>query len=408
MDLWNGRILVVDLEKNETEEKDLEEEFIKENVGGACATQAMLEEGDFIIGTGLFTATLFPASCAGILTAQIDNRTLHSHFTWFSGAELKLSGFDFLILRGRSESPVYLWLRDELCDVNPADDLWGKDTWQTTSWLRNELGDPRIQVLCIGPAGEKMISYAQISNCYWGSEDTHGFARILGEKKVKAIAMRGMGELTVADPDGFIGKLKEIFALVKARKGYDEIVASLGKDLQIRNMVHRYDSCFSCPIACRTFVKYREPPTKMELSEEKEPGVLISDLGGLLSLLKNLTPGEAVQALQLCYKYGVDPAVGCNVKDKSEVESLAEEEKKLEKKHWDVEWDHGRFSHHIPPVGEREDWKRKVALSYILGVCPIFMLTTHIELSRIVELINLGTGWEISEEDVGRVINKMV
>ena len=81
-----------------------------------------------------------------------------------------------------------------VAEFKEAESIWGKDTWQATDWIRKEHASPNIQCLVIGPAGEKLTNLAQISLNYWGSGDRLGFGKVMGEKNVKAVAFRGLGE----------------------------------------------------------------------------------------------------------------------------------------------------------------------------------------------------------------------
>src|SRR3990167_3451381 len=104
--LYSGRILIVDLDSKETEERPLDERFIEENLGGALVAQALYEEFEsqepLVLSTGLFTATLFPAGALGIMTAKspITGKLAHAPFVLMGGMEIKLTGFDFIVIKG--------------------------------------------------------------------------------------------------------------------------------------------------------------------------------------------------------------------------------------------------------------------------------------------------------------------
>ena len=120
------------------------------------------------------------------------------------GTRLKQAGYDVLIIRGQSEQPVYIWIDDDKVEIRPASHIWGKNTGETTAILRKELDespDNRISVLTIGPAGENMVRYAHVLNDSHHSAARCGAGAVLGVKKVKALAVRGTGLISVARPE---------------------------------------------------------------------------------------------------------------------------------------------------------------------------------------------------------------
>ena len=148
--------------------------------------------------------------------------------------ELKFSGFDYIVIKGASAKPVYLWLHDGILDIQPADEIWGQDTLAATDAIRLTLGDDLIQVLTIGPAGEAGSSLAQLIVNYWGSGDRWGFGGLFGSKKLKGIAVRGMGLLEISDPEGFIVRCQSLLSEIKqgpwaGKKGLPDLAAALGE-----------------------------------------------------------------------------------------------------------------------------------------------------------------------------------
>jgi len=236
---YNGTILIVDLESGETNDEELELELMEKFLGGAALNLALYQKyadrDPVVLGTGLFTATFVPASCLGIATfkSPLDQGVTHVPLTWQTGVELKLTGFDFVVILGKSEKPVRLWLHDGLADIEDSSDVWGQDTWQTTDALRQTYGDDLVQVLSIGKAGENRLPIAQVSENYWGSKDKASLGAVFGEKQLKAIALRGLGLLEVAD--GFYDQcttlMKEVVqGTIKGKRGVKETISSLPHD----------------------------------------------------------------------------------------------------------------------------------------------------------------------------------
>lgn len=126
----------------------------------------------------------------------------------FFGAELKLAGYDALIVHGRAEKPVYLWIKDEKIEIRPAEHLWGLHALDTQEALRAELGDSHVRVSMIGPAGEKLSRIACVMNDATRAAGRTGLGAVMGSKNLKAVAARGTMRVPLADPDGLKGLAK--------------------------------------------------------------------------------------------------------------------------------------------------------------------------------------------------------
>ena len=119
------------------------------------------------------------------------------------GAELKLAGWDGIIVEGVSETPVYLWIKDDLVEIRDAGHLWGKKTGDVQRLIQEELGDKRVRVTQIGPAGENLCLNACIVNDINHAAGRCGLGAVMGSKKLRAVATRGTMKVPVADRDHF-------------------------------------------------------------------------------------------------------------------------------------------------------------------------------------------------------------
>jgi aldehyde:ferredoxin oxidoreductase len=115
------------------------------------------------------------------------------------GHEFKRSGFDLLVVRGQAESPVYLWIKDGEVEIRPAGHLWGQKTYPTQTAIRQELGDERIRVAQIGPAGENGVLYSAIMHDVNRAAGRNGLGALMGSKNLKAVAVRGTLKVPVAN-----------------------------------------------------------------------------------------------------------------------------------------------------------------------------------------------------------------
>ena len=449
--LYSGRILIVDLDSKETEERPLDERLIEENLGGALVAQALYEEFEsqepLVLSTGLFTATLFPAGALGIMTAKspITGKLAHAPFVLMGGMDIKLTGFDFIVIKGKSASPTYLWLHDELAELNDASELWGKNSWETTESIRNDLGEDLIQVLTIGVAGEKCMNSAQVILNFWGTGDKFGFGKVFGSKNLKAIASRGLGLIEISSPEEFVQKAVGLKSKIRngamsGKNGVLDFCHSIGAEPAkdwITPIVHRYTSCFSCQYTCNTFLKYNESPTVLDIEGVAEPGFLMTDTSSALAFKKiGLSGADTGRVIELCAKAGIEPASVAFEANKAGAKDLSGVKKILDSmvnnevenvspfiKNWgeDGKIFGSPFSPWTPlrplfadfGLGQDPDkisswWKKRNALFYILGICPIFsLIAPEIDEDTLLELIKLGAGIEKEKGFLDKIAGKL-
>jgi aldehyde:ferredoxin oxidoreductase len=134
------------------------------------------------------------------------------------GAWMKFAGYDFILIEGKSDKPVYLIISTDGAQLKDAGDLWGKDTATTQDWLEQHYGKA-TRTACIGPAAENLVKYASIvtgrrtaSRC--------GVGTVMGSKGLKAVAINAKRNLNLHDPERFRELVKEQFAIMKASRDY--------------------------------------------------------------------------------------------------------------------------------------------------------------------------------------------
>ncbi|MDP6347292.1 MAG: aldehyde ferredoxin oxidoreductase C-terminal domain-containing protein [Dehalococcoidia bacterium] len=131
----------------------------------------------------------------------------------FLGPNLRWAGFDHVVITGRAEKPVYLWIDDGRVEIRDASHLWGKDSEETAHTLRRDIGTG-VETACIGVGGERMVRYACIMVSEHRAAGRAGGGAVMGSKNLKAIAARGTRGIEVHDPPGF---LRAIDALIEAQ-----------------------------------------------------------------------------------------------------------------------------------------------------------------------------------------------
>jgi aldehyde:ferredoxin oxidoreductase len=235
---YNGKILHVDLSSATLSTEAPPEDFYRKYMGGSALNlYYLLKEmapgvdplgPENILALSASVVTGVPISGQSRLTASakspLTGAVGDSQSGGFWPAELKFAGFDAIIIKGQSPSPVYLWIHDGKAELREATQLWGQFTGDAEKAIRAELGDPKIKVLQIGPAGEKQVRFAAlINNCNRANGRT-GMGAVMGSKNLKAVAVRGTQRPALADQKAF-----KALARQGAKDFPNSMIASMGK-----------------------------------------------------------------------------------------------------------------------------------------------------------------------------------
>jgi len=210
----NKKIGYVNLSVGEVEEASIPESLRRLYLGGRGlntyllfnhlepGTDPLSPENVLLIGAGLLSGGPVPAGSRTDIAAKSPLTGIigDSNMGGFFSAELRFAGFDHLVIKGKSEKPVYIWINDGQIEIRDASRLWGRDTLETMDLVRQELGDEEIKVLCIGPAGENLVKFANVRTGLKNAGGRTGMGCVMGTKKLKAVAVRGTGELEVKYP----------------------------------------------------------------------------------------------------------------------------------------------------------------------------------------------------------------
>jgi aldehyde:ferredoxin oxidoreductase len=337
---YAGRLARVDLSAGRISEDLLDLEVARKWVGGAgLGAKILLEEvpagvewddpenrlvltAGPLAGTRTFGSGTFNAATKGPMT----NLAVISQANGFFGAYLRMGGFDGMVLQGRSEEWVYLWIHDGRVEVRPAKGLLGLDAWETEDAVRSELGlgEHDVSVYAIGPAGENAVRYAAIVGDRGHVASKNGVGAVMGAKRVKAFAAsRGSFEIPVFDPVSLRSANLECFEAAKAfgttwkwgtgggfsnlaRSGalpvknyttslYPEHESMNGQTLRTKFEV-RSMPCFRCAISHVKEVTVTEGPYKGFTGEEPEyeqlaawgPQIGNTDLGATVMLTREV------------------------------------------------------------------------------------------------------------------------
>lgn len=230
---WQNSILRVDLSKGEVTREPLNREWAESYLGQrGLGTKYVYENMDpsvdaldpgnaLVFATGPLTATAASTSSrySVITKGALTNAIACSNSGGRFGAELKLAGYDLLLITGKSEKPVYLNIVDDKFELLPAEEIWGTTVWHTEDWLRKRHQDPQLKVASIGRAGETGNRYACVVNDYHRAAGRSGVGAVMGSKNLKAISVRGTQGVEVADPQGFAKVVMETNAKLANSKG---------------------------------------------------------------------------------------------------------------------------------------------------------------------------------------------
>jgi aldehyde:ferredoxin oxidoreductase len=250
----------------------------------------------------------------------------------FFGSELKAAGFDALIIKGQSEKPVYLFVRDGKVDFNDASTMWGKTTKDTQAEIREQVNDRHARIALIGPAGENLVRYACILNELKFAHGRGGLGAVMGSKKLKAIAVRGTKKPEVKDPEaiqqiarwmashwkdspGTISRSKygtadgvlplNALGILPTRNfqgGAFAKAEELSGERMVSTILTGTEGCYACQIRCKRQVSADEPyETEPEYGGPEYETIVafgpLCDVGDLNAVSK---------ANELCNAYGLD------------------------------------------------------------------------------------------------------
>jgi len=299
---WVGKILKVNLTDGKISVESTEP-YVEDFLGGrgigvrllydnyVPGTDALDPGNPLIFNMGPLTGAAMPSSGRTDVTAlsPMNNLRGKSNFGGFWGPEAKYAGFDHIIITGKSEKPCYLWIKDGKVEIRDASHIWGKDTFDTQKAIQEELGDPEIKSVCIGPAGEKLVRFACLITEVAGAAGRTGMGAVMGSKNLKAVAVRGSGSVAVARPDEMLNLSIDINREIREHPACKELSnwgcvrfvsvmyqlsffpVGYFEDVHWEDIIDQYAGpayveehqlknvgCFACPIRCKNFLSVPE------------------------------------------------------------------------------------------------------------------------------------------------------
>lgn len=222
MNLYAGQVLHVDLTAQEIRPKPINKDWLQDYIGGwGLAVKYFYEKVDpkidplsaenaLVIMTGPLCGTLAPtASRTSLVSKSPHTGTIfETNVGGAFGPELKFAGYDGIVITGKAEHPVYLRIEDDNVSLEDAEPSRGKGIFETEQWLAGEMGHG-VKSLCIGPAGENLVTYACIGSEAYRQMGRGGAGALFGAKNLKAIACRGSGGVQVENLGVFLEKVTQ-------------------------------------------------------------------------------------------------------------------------------------------------------------------------------------------------------
>ena len=217
MNTWTGTILRIDLSNKKIVGTESTDPYLDHFIGGrginvkiafdeiSPETSPFDPENRLLLGPGLFTGTPVPTAARMAVTTMLPNGLIGSSgIGGFIGAEIKHSGYDNIVIEGKADTPVYIHIHDNTVELKDARHIRGFDTWETQQAIKEEVNDPDVQIMCIGPAGENLVSFSCIVSGHSNAAGHGGAGAIMGSKNLKAIAVRGRQPVKISKMDEFL------------------------------------------------------------------------------------------------------------------------------------------------------------------------------------------------------------
>ena len=345
---YHRRILHVDLTDGSIFQERPGDDFYRKYLGGSAMGMYYILNGvspgadplgpENILTLMLSVLTGAPISGQSRLTANAKSPLVDgigdSQSGGFFPAELKFAGYDGIVVKGQSEEPVYLWIKDGVTELRSATHLWGKTTGAVDDILKEELCDKKIEIMQCGPAGEKLSCLAAIISMANRANGRTGLGAVMGSKRLKAVVVRGTSKkFPIAEPKqlndfarsgvtafddnvSMMGLRKDGTAGVTSRQHADgglptynfnsgQFTASdsISGETMTDSILTGRDTCYACTVRCKRSVT---TTFQEEQVQEKYGGPEYETLATFGSYCGVSNLSAIAMANQICNEYGLD------------------------------------------------------------------------------------------------------
>ncbi|MDH5482245.1 MAG: aldehyde ferredoxin oxidoreductase family protein [Candidatus Bathyarchaeota archaeon] len=343
--VWKRRIAYINLTTGKIISKPIPKQLRQLYLGGRGINMYLLynhltpevdplsSENILLVGTGLLCGipALGSGRCDIAAKSPVTGAIGDSNIGGFFAPELRLAGFDHLMISGKAEKPVYLLANDGNIEIHDANHLWGKDTFETQDMIRDDVKDEEVKSLVIGVAGENMVRFANVRTGMKNSAGRTGMGCVMGSKNLKAIAARGTMDIEFSHPDELLDYCKQMNDMItetrwaRAQSKWGTLIIysntnttglirtrnfqlnrlEKGEDLEPENM-DRYtigmSGCYGCSVHCRHRYVLKEGSYAPIFAEGPE----YTSLGAFGTMVDCNKMETVLVANHLVNKYGLD------------------------------------------------------------------------------------------------------
>ncbi len=341
---FSGKVLRVNLTTGKIWVDEHDDDFYRKWIGGRGLIVYYLlketppkidpydEQNLLIFAPGILTGTVLPGTGRHAVGGKspLTGALASGEAGGWWGAECKQAGFDAVVIQGKAEKPVYLWIKNGGAEIRDASHLWGLKTGDSQEEIRNELDDKKIRVAQIGPAGEKLVRFAAVMHDVNRAAGRSGLGALMGSKNLKAVAVRGTYKVGLADKEmmkitqkwitsnykdmmgwatqyGTAGSVKGnhdsgTTAIKNYLEGSLEGIENLDATSTFTWLIKDRDTCNRCPVRCK-LVASHEGDVNID---PRYGGPEYESTAGLGPLCQINDPLVVSKANELCAAYGLD------------------------------------------------------------------------------------------------------
>jgi len=396
---YGGAIGVVDLSTAAVTLRPAED-LLRETPGGAAANRLLLAEYGpeaVVFGTGPLTGTFAPASALLVATFGLPSgEPCHVPLMQRTGPDLRFAGFDFLVVRGTAVRPVFLQADAGKLRVLDGTAYAGLTVREVERRLKRECVACRTVVI-VGPAAERGSPFAAVSVGSRGSLDKVGLAGRMNRMNLKGLALSGAGGLPYEA--GHLTRSRDLQLRIERefpakRPAFISVLegSCAGRETiePFRRVRTKALACWHCPYPCMLHAEFLRNDPGRRAPEEGEGGLVLADHLGWAALAARRGKGAFALAEE-CVALGLDPVAAAGLLpaadgpegDRAFLQGLVRDGAAV----WETTGDkiplggipvdsHRRRFSGVPPVGEAALRDERIARSLVLGICPIFLLTT--------------------------------
>ncbi len=344
---YSGKILRVNLSTKEIKTEELPESLMRKYMGGKGLvahylrndvdknTDPFSEENPLYFMTGILSGIPTGGTSRMIMGAKspVTKGFGMSESGGFVAPELKNAGWDGIIVEGKSDKPVYIYIRDDEVEIKDAAHLWGKGTGEVNDIIKEENNDKSLKFSQIGQAGENKVQYACVINDLKHACGRNGLGAVMGDKKLKAVAVKGTKGINFKDKDkileiskwyaGYFMEVPSTRALNKygtsggveylsksgllPTRNFNEGSFEKAKEISGKTMANTIlksgGGCFACPVRCKRVVEIDKEDLKVD---PKFGGPEYETIGSMGSLCGIGNLETIAKAHEMCNDLGLD------------------------------------------------------------------------------------------------------